>query len=213
MYIYMFVYVRVCIYICVAACILAYVCAFMCMCVYMFMFECMCMYISMSIYLCMCVCTCMCGCIQSYIHAYICLCMHVYVYTPVRMSFYPLIGTSSQENPNGYTFLHFHCLCFQIFLLRIPEGAFFFKTITSGVSFSKCKLDVGKLNQHDPSTEPKIRLLEVPLPLHLYRESFLCVTLYTDCPSCVRGSAVSSSLPESVLLPPTHRFLPPYSLC
>lgn len=158
-----------CLYICIFVCAYVWlhgflhICVPLCgyMCVHMFMFECMCMYISMSIYLCMCVCTC--GCIHCCVRAYIRLCMHVYVYTLVRMSVNPPpIGSSSQENPNGYSSLHFHCLCFQIFLLWIPEEAFFFKTITSGVSFSKCKLDVGKLNLHDPFTEPKMKLLEVP---------------------------------------------------
>lgn len=138
------------------------------------------------------------ACIYVPLHA--CLCTH----TCQNVCLPPPIGSSSQENPNRYTSLHFHCLCFQTFLLRIPEEAFFFKTITSGVSFSKCKLDVGKLNLHDPFTEPKIKLLEVPLPLSLCRDSFLCMTLYINCPSCVIGSSVSSSLPDSILPPPTH---------
>lgn len=198
-FVYVYVWLHAFLHICVPLCVCVDVCVYTCL------FECMCTYISMSIYLCMCVCTCTCGCIHSCMHAYMCLCMHVYVHTPVRMSVYPPpIGSSSQENPNRYTSLHFHCLCFQTFLLRIPEEAFFFKTITSGVSFSKCKLDVGKLNLHDPFTEPKIKLLEVPLPLSLCRDSFLCMTLYINCPSCVIGSSVSSSLPDSILPPPTH---------
>lgn len=194
-YIYMFVYMCICICIYMAACILTYVCLYEYVWMYVCtrLFECMCMYISMSIYLCMCVCmhvwvhTLLYACIYMPLHA--CLCTH----TCQNVCPPPPLALVHRRTPTGILPYTFTACVSRFFSYRFLKKHSFFKTITSGVSFSKSKLDVGKLNLHDPFTEPKIKLLEVPLPLRLCRHSFLCVTLYTDCPSCHRRCCLQLS--------------------